>query len=61
VAQGGLLNAMRVEPELGSPTRGGLPKTILRRQPDGSLLLSGRKIYCTGSPGLTWMLGLGAG
>jgi alkylation response protein AidB-like acyl-CoA dehydrogenase len=55
VAHGGLLNAMRVEPDLGSPTRGGLPKTIVRRQPDGSLLLSGRKIYCTGSPGLTWM------
>jgi alkylation response protein AidB-like acyl-CoA dehydrogenase len=55
VRHGGLLNALRVEPELGSPTRGGLPQTTVRRQPDGSLLLSGRKIYCTGAPGLTWM------
>ena len=56
VRRGGLLNALRVEPELGSPSRGGLPQTILRRQPDGSWLLSGRKIYSTGAPGLAWML-----
>ncbi len=28
---GGLLNTMRVEPELGTPTRGGLPETTARR------------------------------
>jgi alkylation response protein AidB-like acyl-CoA dehydrogenase len=56
VRQGVLINALRVEPELGSPSRGGLPQTIARRQVDGSWLLSGRKIYSTGSPGLGWML-----
>ncbi|EHM01867.1 acyl-CoA dehydrogenase protein [Acetobacteraceae bacterium AT-5844] len=55
VRHGGLLNALRVEPELGSPTRGGLPQTTLRRASDGRLLLSGRKIYSTGAPGLAWM------
>ncbi len=55
VRDGGLLNALRVEPELGSPTRGGLPQTILRRGADGKLRLSGRKIYSTGAPGLRWM------
>lgn len=56
VRHGALLNALRVEPDMGSPSRGGLPQTILRRQPDGSLLLSGRKIYSTGAPGLSWMM-----
>jgi alkylation response protein AidB-like acyl-CoA dehydrogenase len=56
VREGALLNALRVEPEMGSPSRGGLPQTIVRRQADGSLLLSGRKIYSTGAPGLSWML-----
>jgi alkylation response protein AidB-like acyl-CoA dehydrogenase len=55
VRHGALLNALRVEPELGSPTRGGLPETIVRRQADGSYHLSGRKIYSTGAPGLGWM------
>jgi alkylation response protein AidB-like acyl-CoA dehydrogenase len=56
VRDGALLNALRVEPELGSPSRGGLPQTVVRRQEDGSLLLSGRKIYSTGAPGLSWMM-----
>jgi len=55
VAHGGLINALRVEPELGTPARGGLPATIARLTPDG-WRLSGRKIYSTGSPALTWML-----
>ncbi len=50
-----LINALRVEPELGSPTRGGLPATIARRTADG-WRLSGRKIYSTGSVGLRWMV-----
>jgi alkylation response protein AidB-like acyl-CoA dehydrogenase len=52
-----LINALRVEPELGTPARGGLPKTEARRTPDG-WRLSGRKIYSTGSPilryGVVW-------
>ncbi|MEG3111681.1 acyl-CoA dehydrogenase family protein [Pantoea sp. T14] len=53
--QGALINALRVEPELGTPARGGLPKTIARREPDG-WRLSGEKIYATGSVGLSWFL-----
>jgi alkylation response protein AidB-like acyl-CoA dehydrogenase len=50
-----LINALRVEPELGSPTRGGLPATVARRTADG-WRLSGRKIYSTGSVGLRWLV-----
>ena len=50
---GALLNAIRVEPDLGTPTRGGLPATIARRVADG-WRISGRKIYSTGAEGLTW-------
>jgi len=52
---GGLINALRVEPDLGTPARGGLPATVARRTADG-WRISGRKIYSTGSPGLTWMV-----
>jgi alkylation response protein AidB-like acyl-CoA dehydrogenase len=48
-----LINALRVEPELGSPARGGLPSTIVRRTETG-WRLSGRKIYSTGAPILKW-------
>ena len=53
VERGALVNALRVEPGLGSPSRGGLPETTARRVP-GGWALSGRKIYSTGSPGLSW-------
>lgn len=42
-----LLNAAQVEPELGSPSHGGLPATIAR-QVDGHWELSGHKLYVTG-------------
>jgi len=48
-----LINALRVEPELGSPARGGLPATVARRTETG-WRLSGRKIYSTGAPILKW-------
>jgi alkylation response protein AidB-like acyl-CoA dehydrogenase len=51
---GTLANALRVEPELGTPVRGGLPKTTARRV-EGGFRLSGRKLYSTGSPALYWM------
>lgn len=51
--RGELINALRVEPDLGTPMRGGLPQTTARRVPEG-WRLSGRKIYSTGSEGLTW-------
>jgi alkylation response protein AidB-like acyl-CoA dehydrogenase len=49
-----LVNALRVEPDLGTPARGGVPATLARRTPDG-WALSGRKIYSSGSHALTWM------
>lgn len=48
-----LINALRVEPDLGSPSRGGLPATTARRTETG-WRLSGRKIYSTGAPVLKW-------
>jgi len=49
-----LINALRVEPELGTPARGGLPATTARRGPAG-WSLTGRKIFSTGAAGLRWM------
>ena len=48
-----LINALRVEPDLGSPSRGGLPATVARKTATG-WRLSGRKIYSTGAPILKW-------
>jgi alkylation response protein AidB-like acyl-CoA dehydrogenase len=53
VSGGGLIGGLRVEPELGTPVRGGMPKTTARRTPDG-WAISGSKIYSTGSTGLNW-------
>lgn len=55
VRTGGLINSLRVEAELGSPTRGGLPATLARRTATG-WAISGRKIYSTGSSVLGWMI-----
>ncbi|WP_394792505.1 acyl-CoA dehydrogenase family protein [Rhodoferax sp.] len=48
-----LINAFRVEPDLGSPARGGLPSTTARWTPDG-WRVSGHKVYSTGVPILRW-------
>lgn len=53
VAGRGLIGGLRVEPELGTPVRGGLPATTARRTADG-WTISGTKIYSTGSTGLDW-------
>ncbi|CAN5396964.1 acyl-CoA dehydrogenase family protein [soil metagenome] len=53
VAGRGLIGGLRVEPELGTPVRGGLPKTVARRTGDG-WAITGEKIYSTGSTGLDW-------
>ncbi|MCY1393750.1 putative acyl-CoA dehydrogenase YdbM [compost metagenome] len=53
--QGALINSLRVEPELGSPARGGLPNTIARRTSEG-WRLDGHKLYTTGIAGLTWLV-----
>ncbi len=54
VERGGLINSLRVEPELGSPARGGLPKTVASRSVEG-WRISGHKIYTTGIEGLSWL------
>jgi len=54
VEEGSLGNLLRVEPDLGSPARGGLPATIAKRV-EGGWRLTGRKIYSTGAPGLHWL------
>jgi alkylation response protein AidB-like acyl-CoA dehydrogenase len=52
-----LINALRVERDLGTPARGGLPATVAARLPDGrGWRLTGRKIYSTGIPILRWLL-----
>lgn len=52
-----LINALRVEPELGTPARGGLPATVARETPDGyGWELTGHKIFSTGAEGLRWMV-----
>ena len=53
-ANGALGNALRVEPALGTPVRGGLPETIAR-QVQGGWLVSGHKLYSTGIPALQWL------
>ncbi len=53
--EGALINALRVEPALGTPARGGLPETVARRTATG-WEITGHKIYATGAPGLRWML-----
>ncbi|AFZ23313.1 acyl-CoA dehydrogenase [Cylindrospermum stagnale PCC 7417] len=50
-----LLNAARVEPELGTPARGGLPATIAEPTTDG-WRLTGHKQYTTGSPILGYFI-----
>ncbi|SFK36978.1 acyl-CoA dehydrogenase family protein [Methylorubrum salsuginis] len=54
-ADGALINALRVEPDLGTPARGGLPATLARHD-GGDWRLTGRKIYSTGAPGLAYGL-----
>lgn len=54
VEHGGLINNLRVEPELGSPARGGLPDTVATRRAEG-WDISGHKIYTTGIEGLRWL------
>jgi len=48
-----LVNAIRAEPELGAPARGGLPRTAVTRTADG-WLLNGHKAYATGGAGLAY-------
>lgn len=51
---GDLLNALASEPELGSPSRGGLPRTAATPDGQGGWLLTGRKTWSTGARALSW-------
>ena len=54
VTRGALTNALASEPELGSPSRGGLPQTAAVRAP-GGWRLTGRKTWSTGAPALDFL------
>ncbi|MFT9380812.1 acyl-CoA dehydrogenase family protein [Gluconobacter sp. P5B12] len=51
--EGALINALRVEPELGTPARGGVPDTTVSRH-GSAWRINGRKIFSTGSTALQW-------
>ncbi len=55
VRHGALINALRVEPELGTPARGGMPATTAEPAACG-WRISGHKIYSTGIPLLSWLM-----
>ena len=52
---GELFNAAASEPQLGSPSRGGLPETNVVRDGD-ALVLNGHKTWVTGGAGLSHLL-----
>ena len=56
VNDGAIINTAASEPATGSPSRGGKPTTIARRQADGSWRITGRKSFTTGSPVLTFFI-----
>ncbi len=51
--EGALINSLASEPEMGSPSRGGLPTTTATRSGAG-WRIRGRKTFSTGSPVLRW-------
>ena len=53
VDHGALVNNFASEPEMGSPSRGGLYKTTATRDGD-HWIIDGRKTFSTLSPGVTW-------
>src|SRR5256885_12438225 len=56
VQHGAMINSAVSELATGSPSPGGRPTTTARRQPDGSWIINGRKIYTTGSHALHFFL-----
>lgn len=55
VAEGGLINSVVTEAELGSISRGGAPRTTAAPVP-GGWRVSGHKIFATGGPALRYMV-----
>jgi alkylation response protein AidB-like acyl-CoA dehydrogenase len=56
VQNGAMINTAASEPATGSPSRGGRPTTVARRQSDGSWYITGRKTYTTGSLALKYFI-----
>lgn len=54
-----LINSLQVEPQLGTPSRGGIPQTVARRV-TGGWRVGGHKVFSTGASGLRWMVVLAA-
>jgi alkylation response protein AidB-like acyl-CoA dehydrogenase len=54
-AEGGLINSVVTEPELGSVSRGGVPATSATPT-DGGWLINGHKIFATGAPALRYFI-----
>ncbi|HMQ34424.1 MAG TPA: acyl-CoA dehydrogenase family protein [Chloroflexaceae bacterium] len=54
-AEGGLINSVVTEPELGSVSRGGVPRTTAAPAP-GGWRVSGHKIFATGGPALRFLV-----
>jgi len=59
VARGALINSVHSEPDLGSPSRGGLPSTTATRTGDG-WRIDGRKRWASLAPALGWVYLLAA-
>lgn len=53
--RGALVNSCASEPELGSPSRGGLPRTRARREGAG-WRIAGRKTFASLAPALDWFI-----
>jgi alkylation response protein AidB-like acyl-CoA dehydrogenase len=56
VQDGALVNACATEPEMGSPSRGGKPKTIAAPTGDGGWRINGRKNFASMSPTLDYYI-----
>lgn len=54
-AEGGLINSVVTEAELGSVSRGGAPRTLATPAP-GGWRVTGHKIFATGGPALRFMV-----
>jgi alkylation response protein AidB-like acyl-CoA dehydrogenase len=59
VAHGALINSAASEPEMGSPSRGGLPSTTAVRDGDG-WRISGRKTWTSLAPALRYVVVMAA-
>jgi alkylation response protein AidB-like acyl-CoA dehydrogenase len=57
VAHGALINNVNSEPDLGSPSRGGLPGTTAERTASG-WVINGRKRWASMAPALSYMFAL---